>query len=183
MQHVYSARLHELDSSIIGRVMRLHKRMGHASEDVMVAAVRECWINTSVIIKDIRRVFNREPCLVCVLAKRNKDSVHRWSRKKKVSRKKRTIMMSDGTSDMVQEFCDNKSTVVTDIHMAPDSNIEDIDVEQWAIGECISVDNIGPINPASLEGYTGYFMFRDTKSRMVFTYPINQQTRTILFLI
>ena len=40
----------------------------------MRIAVNATWINTGVTPEEIRRVFYRQPCLVCILAKRNKDS-------------------------------------------------------------------------------------------------------------
>jgi hypothetical protein len=54
--------------------MRLHKRMGHPPEDIMAQAVTSTWRNTQVTPDDIRRVFYREPCLSCILAKRNRDN-------------------------------------------------------------------------------------------------------------
>jgi len=75
-----------------------------------------------------------------------------------------------------------RPAVVTDLHLSEDvdeseivnsiENLPDIDIDSWGIGECISADNIGPISPASINGSTALFMFRDTKSRMIFTYPI-----------
>ena len=40
----------------------------------MCIAVNTTWRNTGITDADIRRVFYRQPCLVCVLAKRNRDS-------------------------------------------------------------------------------------------------------------
>ena len=40
----------------------------------MCIAVSTTWRNTGITPSDIRRVFYRQPCLVCVLAKRNRDS-------------------------------------------------------------------------------------------------------------
>ena len=45
----------------------------------MCIAVTTTWINTGVTPEDTRRVFYRQPCLVCILAKRNKDSKLIWS--------------------------------------------------------------------------------------------------------
>ena len=42
-------------------------------EDQLCLAVNTTWRNTGVTPSDIRRVFYRQPCLVCVLAKHNKD--------------------------------------------------------------------------------------------------------------
>lgn len=165
----------------MARVVRLHKRMGHASEDVMIAAVKSCWINTAVTASDIRRVYYREPCLVCILAKRNKDSTDRWSRNRRKRHGRVKVASSPIDTNTIKfQSGESRPAIVTDVHVSEmGSNDQvvvgeepDIDIEDWRIGECISCDNIGPISPASLEGYTGLFMFRDTKSRMVFTYPI-----------
>ena len=55
--------------------------MGHLPADLMCLAVTTTWINTGVTPADIQRVFYREPCLVCILAKRNRDSKLIWSRR------------------------------------------------------------------------------------------------------
>ena len=47
----------------------------------MCLAVSTTWTNTGVTPADIQRVFYREPCLVCILAKRNRDSKLIWARK------------------------------------------------------------------------------------------------------
>ena len=47
----------------------------------MCIALNTTWINTGVTPEDIRRVFYRQPCLVCILAKRNKDSKLIWARR------------------------------------------------------------------------------------------------------
>jgi hypothetical protein len=56
-------------------------RTGHAPEDQLCLAVNTTWRNTGITPSDIRRVFYRQPCLVCVLAKRNKDSKLIWSKR------------------------------------------------------------------------------------------------------
>ena len=43
---------------------------------------------------------------------------------------------------------------------------------QWAIGECISYDNVGPISPKSVEGYRQFIAFRDSRSKYLFCYPV-----------
>ena len=72
ISHVRSGRLREIPRSTLGRVLRLHKRMGHAPEDIMCMAVepkegKPLWRNTKVTAKEIRRVFQWEPCLICCL--------------------------------------------------------------------------------------------------------------------
>jgi len=67
----------------------------------MIAAVKSCWTNTGVTASDIRRVYYREPCLVCVLAKRNKDSENKWSRRylARRKRKKETAVINEKDSN------------------------------------------------------------------------------------
>jgi hypothetical protein len=51
--------------------------MGHPPEDVMCIAIdgeNPTWINATVTTKQIRKVFAHEPCLACVIDKRNHDS-------------------------------------------------------------------------------------------------------------
>jgi len=145
----------------------------------MIAAVKSCWVNTGVTPSDIRKVYYREPCLVCVLAKRNKDNRNRCSRRNNRRIRRRRSVITSETEDTK-----DKPAILTDVHLSEDveeekividseENLPDIDIEAWGIGECISVDNIGPISPTSINGSTALFMFRDTKSRMIFTYPIN----------
>jgi hypothetical protein len=43
----------------------------------------------------------------------------------------------------------------------------------WKIGECISYDNVDPINPPSIEGDKQFIIsFRDTRSKYIFNYPV-----------
>ena len=71
---------HEIPRSTTTRTVRLHGRTGHGTEDLMCIAVTTTWLNTGVTPEDVRRVFYLQPCLVCVLAKRNKDSKLIWAR-------------------------------------------------------------------------------------------------------
>jgi hypothetical protein len=76
--NVNNARLHENEKSTVrDRVFHSHERMGHPPEDVMCIAIdgeNPTWINATVTTKQIRKVFSREPCLACVIGKRNHDS-------------------------------------------------------------------------------------------------------------
>ena len=47
----------------------------------MALAVTTTWINTGITPADIGKVFYREPCLICILAKRNRNSKLIWSLK------------------------------------------------------------------------------------------------------
>lgn len=60
-------------------VWDLHRRFGHCSCEVMCSAVGDednadpTWRNSGVTASQIRRVFRKERCLDCILAKRNLD--------------------------------------------------------------------------------------------------------------
>lgn len=72
----YSARLRELPISLRDKVFDLHERMGHCPCDAMCKAVsgsNPTWKNSPVTEQEIRRVFETQPCLVCILAKHNLD--------------------------------------------------------------------------------------------------------------
>jgi len=132
----------------------------------MCIAVSTTWRNTGVTPADIRRVFYRQPCLVCVLAKRNRDSKLIWSR-----RPPPQPPPSPG-SPSPAPITDSKDISTADpVDTRSDS--------QWAIGECISYDNVGPISPESVEGYRQFIAFRDTRSKYLFCYPVktcNEET-------
>jgi hypothetical protein len=36
----------------------------------------------------------------------------------------------------------------------------------------MSYDNVGPINPPSIEGYKQFFAFRETRSKYLFNFPV-----------
>ncbi len=149
-----SARLHLLPRSTTRRVMRLHKSMGHPPEDIMVQAVTSTWRNTRVTPDDIRRVFYREPCLVCILAKRNRDSHNIWK--------------SKAPAPSPNPSPDPNTTITPSLPTDKDNQPD----HTWPIGSLIYYDNVGPISPASLEGYTQLLVFRDTRSKYVFSYPV-----------
>jgi hypothetical protein len=121
----------------------------------MCIAVNTTWRNTGITDTDIRRVFYRQPCLVCVLAKRNRDSKLIWSRKPPPQPPPISTQSPSPTIDS------------KDIKLH--GHRED---HQWSIGECISYDNVGPINPESIEGYRQFIAFRDTRSKYLFCYPV-----------
>ena len=150
-----SARLHSTPTTVRQRVLDLHCRMAHAPEDVMCLAVSSnnpAWVNTAVTSTDIRTVFKREPCLACVLAKRRADGPNVWTKRR----------------DAVVEGKPGDKTNDVQIINEP-KPMEDGD-RTWGIGECITVDNVGPISPESEDGYRNFFIFKDVASKMVFMY-------------
>ena len=130
----------------------------HLNEDQMCIAVNTTWRNTGITDTDIRRVFYRQPCLVCILAKRNRDSKLIWSRKPPPQ----PPPVSPPSSSPITDSKDVKQ---------PDTT-EPREDQQWSIDECISYDNVGPINPESIEGYKHFIAFRDTRSKYFFCYPV-----------
>ena len=101
----------------------------------MCRAVTTTWRNTGVTPSDIGRVFYRQPCLTCILAKRNRDSKLIWARKRPPPQ--------PPPEENPQLNAPTPATITSDP--------EETDCE---INEVISYNNNGPINPASLEGYT-----------------------------
>eukprot|EP01036_Dinobryon_divergens_P061801 gene61801-biopygen28497 len=172
-----AARLYELPRSTITRVSRLHHRTGHLPADLMCIAVSTTWRNTGITPSDIHRTFYRQPCLVCVLAKRNKDSKLIWSRRPPAQ------PPPPHPPPTSPDSATPTPTEATDTKMDPSSptthnnkltiQADDFkDDSSWNIGECISYDNVGPINPPSIEGYKQFLAFRDTRSKYLFSFPV-----------
>ena len=165
LSHVRSGRLRTIPRTVLARVLRLHKRMGHAPEDVMCMAVepkkgKPLWRNTKVTAKEIRTVFQWEPCLICVLAKRRKEGTMKWKTLKKNKRRKLRLSEEDEKKLIQQE-------------------IEEMN--NCAVGELISCDDVGPISPASMDGHTRFFMFRDKRSRKKHFFAIkNNDSETFI---
>ena len=139
----------------------------------MCIAVTTTWINTGVTPEDIRRVFYRQPCLVCILAKRNKDSKLIWARRPAPPLPPAQQPPPTNPSPTTLSCPDTKSDITTQpsTSSAPTADTERND-SQWEIGECISYDNVGPISPESIEGYRQFIAFRDTRSKYLFCYPV-----------
>ena len=63
-------------SGLRQRVIQLHERMGHASMESMCKAITgsaPSWVNTYLTETQVRKVMRKDPCLVCILGKRNKQ--------------------------------------------------------------------------------------------------------------
>ena len=158
----------------------------------MCIAVTTTWRNTGITPADIGRVFYRQPCLVCILAKRNRDSKLIWSRRPPAQPPPPQPPDSQPpppTPPETQSVPNNPTepqkppahatlgtttTADTITTIVPQANTDTSDDGSllWDIGECISYDNVGPINPESLEGYHQFITFRDTRSKYIFNYPV-----------
>ena len=155
-----------MDKSLLGRVLRLHKRMGHASEDVMCMAVESrkgspLWRNTGVTAKNIRSVFRWEPCLICVLAKRRKECTLKW-KSVKMGKKRQKLRLSEDTENQLIQ-----------------KEIEEM--TNYEPGELLSCDDVGPINPLSMDGHSRFFLFRDTRTRKKHFFAIkNNDSETFI---
>ena len=136
----------------------------------MCAAVTTTWRNTGITPEDIRRVFYRQPCLVCVLAKRNKDNKLIWSRRPPAPPPpaQPPPTTSPTTPNLETSPTDTKPAP----HPSPPPSADNRDDSRWDLGECISYDNVGPISPESVEGYRQFIAFRDTRSKYLFCYPV-----------
>jgi hypothetical protein len=101
-------------------------------------------IQLGITDADICRVFYRQPCLVCVLAKCNKDSKLIWFKE---------------PPPQPPPIPTSLPYPVTDSDIKPPTIQDYREDHQWSIGECISYDNVGPINPKSIEGYRQFIAF------------------------
>jgi hypothetical protein len=134
--------------------------MGHAPEDVMCMAVepkngKPLWRNTKVTFKEIHTVFQWEPCLICVLAKRRKEGM------KKKNKRRKLRLSEDEEKELIQQKID--------------------EMNSCAVGELIRCDDVGPVSPASIDGHARFFMFRDKKSREKHFFAIkNNDSETFL---
>jgi hypothetical protein len=138
----------------------------------MCIAVTTTWINTGVTPEDIRRVFYRQPYLVCILAKRHKDSKLIWARRPSQPLSPAQPPPLPSPSPQIPSRPDTKF----DTTMQPFSSfLPTVETErndsQLEIGECISYDNVGPISPESIEGYQEFIAFRDTRSKSPLLLP------------
>ena len=143
LSYVRSGRLRTIPRTVIARVIRLHKRMGHAPEDVMCMAVepkkrKPLWRNTKVTAKEFHTVFQWEPFFICVLAKRRKEGTMKWKTFKKNKRRKLRLSEEE-EKELIQQEID--------------------EMNSCAVGELISCDDVGPVSPASMDGHTRFFMF------------------------
>ena len=105
--------------------------------------------------REVQKVFAYEPCLLCVLSKKRKEGAEQWMRDHSYKWNKRM-------QKKYLRYLDSQVKI---------EEQEKADMTSYRPGECISCDNVGPINPRSMEGFTCFFLFRDTHSRRLHVYP------------
>jgi hypothetical protein len=139
--------------------------MGHPPEDVMCIAIKgenPTWINATVTTKQIRKVFAREPCLACVIGKRNHDSGrYLYSLKHKDDKPNKDLKPTTEILKPENEKSDQdpKPTII-DEEVIIDASKIDLHVHPPP-GDSISADVIPTISPKSIENDIGYYAFTD----------------------
>ena len=107
-------------ASITSQVLRLHERMGHPSSEAMCTAITSgAWQNIQLTADQVRRTMNQNPCLPCILSKKNKPKVQ---------------------------------------------HLQQTDLTNLQVGELISGDIIGKIQPPTKDGDVYFYLFVDKKT-------------------
>ena len=157
--HAYSGRLRNTDPTLRGRVFNAHHIMGHMCQDCMYRAVTPrtpgglpYWRNIGVTGPEINHVFYNEPCLLCVLAKRRKEGTRKLLTK---------IQQQPGSTIEIKPDPDEETEKMYRKQLAEDAKLRP--------GEIVSCDDV-PVSPISLDGFDTFFIFRDTKTRTLFTF-------------
>jgi hypothetical protein len=179
--NVNSARLHENEKSTIrDKVFHLRERMGHPPEDVMCIAIdgeNPTWINATVATKQIRKVFfAREPCLACVIGKRNHDSgrYHLYRLKHKDDKPDKDVKPTEILKPENEKSDQDPKPTIMDEEVIIDAS--KIDLHIHPPGECISADVIPTISPKSIENDIGYYAFTDVETGHLLVYPMRNKT-------
>ena len=149
----YSARLHENITNIRDSVFYLHERMGHAPEDIMCLAIdspNPTWINSNVSSDQIKRVFAKEPCLACIIGKRNHDSG------------KHLYRLKHSNDDIDNNTSSTQSA--------------SIQLHQHSPGDCLSIDIVPSISPLSIDDDKGYFAITDVATNYIHLIPLKEKT-------
>jgi hypothetical protein len=136
----------------------------------------QTWINATVTTKQIRNVFAREPCLACVIGKRNHDSgrylyrlKHKDDKPDKDLKPTEILKPENEKSDR-----DPKPTIMDEEIIIYASKI---DLHVHPPGECISTDVIPTISPKSIENDIGYYAFTDVETvYFLLIYPMRNKT-------
>ena len=114
------------------------------------------WRNTGITPEEVRGVFRHEPCLLCVLAKRRKEGKRRPQKLKPEQSKSQQPSKLRPLAEPIPESDESyKSQLIEDFKLRP--------------GEILSCDDV-PVSPVSIDGYNTFFIFRDTKTRTLFTF-------------
>lgn len=149
------------------------------------------WKNTGISTSDIRHTFDKNPCLFCTLAKRNEAppirTVQPFRRKSRFAPLRTATVSEGGPANQsfevpapegdLTEQSGNATTLRADDH------------SKYKVGECISVDDVGPISPVGLNGEKYFMLCKDVKSGKQFVHlskePITSEffTNTITDII
>ena len=159
----FSGRLHNSDPETREKVFTCHHKFAHVCEDAMVHALLPqgpeqlpYWRNTGITPEEVRGVFRHEPCLLCVLAKRRKEGKRRPQKPKPEQPKFLQPSKLRPLAEPIPESDESyKSQLIEDFKLRP--------------GEILSCDDV-PVSPVSIDGYNTFFIFRDTKTRTLFTF-------------
>ena len=172
---MFSGRLHNSDPALRPKVFHCHYRFGHVCEDSMAHALTPqgpdnlpYWRNLDIKPEDVRRVFRHEPCLLCVLAKRRKEGKRQLKTSKSAEPKPPEL-------DPKSPELDRKLRLLAEPKAEPTEAEEEQykrqleDDSKLRPGEILSVDEV-PVSPVSIDGYNTFFIFRDTKTRTLFSF-------------
>jgi hypothetical protein len=136
------------------KVLYVHECMGHASKQTMCNAIKgssPLWYNTGLTENDIEKAFYKEPCLWCVLGKRNQKS----ARKLKYIQKQSTTINNDNNND------NNTSNNNNDNN----NNNNKVTYLPYEIkenpGECFSADINGPVSPLGINKEKYWLILKD----------------------
>ena len=132
-----------------------------------VQGTKPLWKNTNVTVKDIRSVFKRSPCLLCVLAKKRKEGMAQWKPRRKFRRLRK---LGKEQSDSP----DRKLSTKEEMDQQDES-----DAKRYKPGELLSCDNVGPVNPKSFEGYVQSFIWRDTSTKRMFSHSDKETSEDV----
>jgi hypothetical protein len=135
-------------------------RNQQSPEDVMCIAIdgeSPTWINATVTVKQIRKVFAREPCLACVIGKRNHDRF--------IYRLKHKDDKPDEDPKPLETKNEKSNEDLKPTTIIPDEeisiNASKIDLHVHPPGECLSADVI----PNSIENDIEYYaLFTDVET-------------------
>ena len=90
----------------------MHPRTSCACMVVEPKNNKPLWRNTKITAEEIRKAFQWEPCLICVLAKRRKEGTMKWKilKKKKEKRHKLRRISEEEEKELLQQKIDEMNS-------------------------------------------------------------------------